>query len=204
MNRSKLRKLERDLKPYIDTIIGIGGPLTQAIFDSVWEEESKSIEAEEEYEWMARFLQKMVVDDVIQKQAAYKMPKPISIQDQKIVHIMAEALFESLKMRSLVEEGYDSKYMLAYVLNTFVMLAVEEEVLEEAEIIWYLLEQLSVKFGSARRLAPVFSLVRREIAESKDPSFSVFVLLANLGDRKIDKLILKNFASDDENTWWQA
>jgi hypothetical protein len=204
LNRSELRKLERDINPYIETIIEIGGPSTQAIFDRIWEVESKSIEAEEEYEWMAIFLQNMIVDDVIQKQAAYKIAKPISIQDQKIVCIMAEALFESLKMRSLVEEGYDCKYMLAYVLNTFVMLAVEEEVLEEAEIIWYLLEQLSVKFGSARRLAPVFSLVRREIAESKDPSFSVFVLLANLGDRKIDKLILKNFASDDENTWWQA
>ena len=204
LNRSELRKLERDINPYIETIIEIGGPSTQAIFDRIWEVESKSIEAEEEYEWMAKFLQKMVVDDVIQKQAAYRIAKPISIQDQKIVRIMAEALFESLKMRSLVEEGYDCKYMLAYVLNTFVMLAVEEGDLNIAEMIWDLLEQLSVKFGSARRLAPVFSLVRREIAESKDPSFSVFVLLANLGDRDIEKLILKNFASDDENTWWQA
>jgi hypothetical protein len=85
------------------------------------------------------------------------------------------------------------------------MLAVEEGDLNIAEMIWDLLEQLSVKFGSARRLAPVFSLVRREIAESKDPSFAAFVLIANLSDRKMDKLILKNFASDDdENTWWQA
>jgi hypothetical protein len=205
LNRSELRKLERDINPYIETIIEIGGPSTQAIFDRIWEVESKSIEAEEEYEWMARFLQKMIVDDVIQKQAAYKIAKPISIQDQKIVCIMAEALFESLKMRSLVEEGYDCKYMLAYVLNTFVMRAVEEGDLNVAEMIWGMLEQLSAKFGSARRLAPVFSLVRREIAESKDTSFAAFVLIANLSDQRMDKLILNNFASDDdENTWWQA
>ena len=205
MNRAQLRKLERDLKPYIDTIIGIGGPSTQSIFDSVWEEESKSIEAEEEYEWMAGFLQKMVVDDLIQKQAASKIAKTISIQDQQIVRIMAEALFTSLKMRSLVEEGYDSKYMLEYVINTFVMLAVEEGDLNVAEMLWNLLEQLSVKFGSARRLAPVFSQVRREIAESKDPGFAAFVLISSLGSRKMDKLILKNFESDDaDNTWWQA
>lgn len=189
----------------MEFITEIGGRATQSIFDGVYEEEGKSIEAEEEDEWMVRFLQKMVIDDLIREQEASKIAKTISIQDQQLVRVMAEALGQALKMRALVKEGYSSTYMLDYVLNTFVGLAVDGVNEEVAERVWSLLEQLSMKFSSARRLAPVFSLVRQEIAESKDPAFASFVLIANLGSRRLDKLILKNLGSDDaEDTWWQA
>jgi hypothetical protein len=206
MQRAEIRRLRRELKPYVASITKIGGQTTQSVFDHVFEEEGKTVEFEEDDSWMARLLAKMIIDDLIADQEHAKTPKNVTLEEQQIVENMATMLLQCLKTRALIVEGYAPSMMTEYLVAELVKMAINDQNLDRAIIAWRLLEDLSMMFGSAmRRLAPVFTLAREEVAESMDPGYAVFVLIANLSDRRMDKLILQNFASDDdENTWWQA
>jgi len=207
MEKSEIRKLRRELLPFIEVITAIGGTSTQTIFDLVFEEEGRSIEFEEDDSWLARFLARTIIDDLVSDQEPGKMALNVTVKHQKLVRIMATALAQSLSMRALVLEGYHPSLMSAYIFNEFVAMGVDEVDVDFALMIWNVLEKLAIKFGSAeRRLADVFTIVRQEVAESMDPSFASFVLISKLGNRKLERMILKNIVSDDDDTesWWQV
>jgi len=206
MDRSDLKRLRRELLPYVTTITAIGSTSTQTIFDSVFDriEENASLEYEENDEWMQRFFQRMVIEELITDQHPAKMILSVSVKHQELVRIMATALAQGLKMRSLIREGYSPALMSDYVLRYLVEIAVNEVDVDFALMVWGVLEQLVLKFGSAeRRLAGVFALVKQEVSESRDPSYATFVLISTLGDRRLDKMILKKIVSDsDTEAWW--
>ena len=206
MKQWEIRKLRRELEPYVASITKIGGRTTQSVFDLVFEEEGKTIEFEEDDSWMARLLAKMIIDDLIAEQEHAKIPKNVTEAEQQIVETMATGLLQSLKTRALIIEGYAPSMITEYVVSEFVKMAINDPNLDRAIIAWRLLEDLSMNFGSAmRRLAPIFTLAREEVAESKDPSYATFVLIANLGNRRIDQMLLRKIGADDaEERWWGA
>ena len=203
MQRGEIRKLRRELEPYVASITKIGGRTTQSVFDLVFEEEGKTIEFEEDDSWMARLLAKMIIDDLIAEQEHAKITKNVTPEEQQIVETMATGLLQSLKMRSLVVENYAPSMMTEYLVSELVKMAINDQNLDRAIIAWHLLEDLSMRFGRAmRQLAPVFTLAREEVAESKDTSYATFVLIANLGNRKIDQMILRKIGADDAEERW--
>ena len=206
MQRADIRKLRRELKPYVAAITKIGGRTTQSIFDHAFEEEGESIEFDDDKDWMFRLLAKIILDDLIEDQEHARTRKDVTVKEQKIVETMAAALLQCIRMRSLVADGYSPSMASDYVISEFVLLAVNDPKLDRAIIAWQLLEDLSLQLGSApRRLAPVFTLAREEVAESKDPSYATFVLIANLGNRRIDQMLLRKIGADDaEEKWWGA
>lgn len=205
MDQSNLKRLRRELLPYVTTITAVGSTSTQTIFDSVFDriEENASLEYEENDEWMQRFFQRTIIEELIQDQQPEKMMN-VSVKHQELVRIMATALAQGLKMRSLIREGYSPALMSDYVLRYLVEIAVNEVDVDFALMVWGVLEQLVLKFGSAeRRLAGVFALVKQEVLESRDASYATFVLISTLGDRRLDKMILKKIVSDnDTEAWW--
>ena len=205
MDQSNLKRLRRELLPYVTTITAVGSTSTQTIFDSVFDriEENASLEYEENDEWMQRFFQRTIIEELIKDQQPKKMMN-VSVKHQELVRIMATALAQGLKMRSLIREGYSPALMSDYVLRYLVEIAVNEVDVDFALMVWGVLEQLVLKFGSAeRRLAGVFALVKQEVLESRDASYATFVLISTLGDRRLDKMILKKIVSDnDTEAWW--
>ena len=205
MDQSNLKRLRRELLPYVTTITAVGSTSTQTIFDSVFDriEENASLEYEENDEWMQRFFQRTIIEELIKDQQPKKMMN-VSVKHQELVRIMATALAQGLKMRSLIREGYSPALMSDYVLRYLVEIAVNEVDVDFALMVWGFLEQLVLKFGSAeRRLAGVFALVKQEVLESRDASYATFVLISTLGDRRLDKMILKKIVSDnDTEAWW--
>jgi hypothetical protein len=205
MQRGEIRKLRRELEPYVASITKIGGRTTQSVFDLVFEEEGKTIEFEEDDSWMARLLAKMIIDDLIAEQEHAKIPKNVTLEEQQIVETMATGLLQSLKMRSLVIENYAPSMMTEYLVSELVKMAINDQNLDRAIIAWRLLEDLTMRFGRAmRQLAPVFTLAREEVAESMDPGYATFVLIANLADSRVDQILLRIIGADDaQEKWWK-
>ena len=204
MPHSELRKIRRQLQPYIEIIVPIGGLTTQTIFDAVFEE-SASLESDEDDAWVQRFLERMAIEELISNQEPAKMSLSVTVNHQELVRIMAMTLAQRLKMRSLVVEGYSSRLMSDFVFAQFVEIAVNADDVDFALMAWGVLEQLALKFGaSERQLAKVFAVVQQEVSESRDPSYAVFVLISTLGGRRIEKLLLKKIVSDDDDNsaWW--
>ena len=204
--QSEFRKLRREMAPYVEVIAKIGATTVKSIFDDVWDKAEKDIGFEEDDAWMARFLAKMVIDDLIEDQEQSRTPKDVTLLHQNIVESMATVLLQCLKTRAIIVEGYVPSMTTEYVVSEFVKMAINDSNLDRAIIAWRLLEDLSMSFGPAmRRLAPVFTLAREEVAESKDPSYATFVLIANLGNRRIDQILLRKIgAGDKEEGWWIA
>lgn len=206
MQRADIRKLRRELKPYVAAITKIGATTVKSIFDDVWDKAGKDIGFEEDDAWMARFLAKMVIDDLIEDQEQSRTPKDVTLLHQNIVESMATVLLQCLKTRAIIVEGYVPSMTTEYVVSEFVKMAINDSNLDRAIIAWRLIEDLAMSFGPAmRRLAPIFTLAREEVSESKDPSYGTFVLIANLTDRRIDQILLRKIgAGDEEEGWWIA
>lgn len=207
MTRNELRKLRGELKPYIAAITAIGGRTTQSIFNHVFEEDGQGIEFDDDEDWMTRLLANLIIEDLIQNQEHARTPKDVTVNEQKIVATMAAALLQCIRMRSLVADGYSPSMASDYVISQFVLLAVNDlDIdLDRSIIVWQLLEDLTLKLGSAlRRLNPVFTMVKKEVVESKDPRYATFVLIANLENRRVDKMLLKKIMAEEEEGWWKA
>ena len=205
MSRSEIRKLRRLIEPYVKAAITIGKSSTQCIFDQVYAEESACVEYEQDDEWLSRFMAQTVIDEFISENQLGKIPKAVSVAEQKLVRVMAIALSHSLKMRSLVIDGYHPSLMKDYIFKTLLDLAVDEESAECAAMHWSLLRDLARAFGSSEhRLSRTFDEIAKEVAAHGDPKFAVFVLISNLGNRRIERMLLKGIVvSDDEaNDGW--
>ena len=197
----ELKKLRKEMAPYIETIFSIGGAATKSIFDGVWDQDESDAGFEEDDSWMARLLAKITIDGLIEDQEQSR--KDVTHLHQSIVEKMAGLLCQSLKTRALIVEGYAPSMTTDYVISEFVIMAINDSNLDRAIIAWRLLENLSMRFGSAvRRLTPVFTLARKEITESQDASYATFVLIANLGDRRIDQMLLRKIGAGDSDEWW--
>ena len=204
-NPNEWRRVRRLISPYISSIITIGKIATQGVFDQVWSE--IELEDESDEEWLNRFIAKTIIDEQISKEEQAKIPVAVSAEQMKLVQVMAIALAQSLRMRGLVEEGYKSEMMRQFVFREIMTLALNEEDVGSAVMYWNLLADLASKFGSAEyRLSRTFDLVSNEVSTSKDPAFAAHLLIQKLGDRRMEKALLRMIASEDDEVdgWFVA